>query len=406
MIGRRKMRVGMVGGGGPTSFFGAPHRRAILMDNSAELTAGALRSRPEESLAAAAELFFTRGYPDWKSLVETEAGLPDSERIDYLTIVTPNDAHFGPAAAAASAGFGILCEKPLTTTLDEARRLHALVLAQEIPFIVAHTYTGYPMVMLARELVMEGEIGEIRKVESWYPQGWLATRREDEGHKQATWRVDPVKAGASGCGGDIGTHAYQFIRFAAGLHAVRVQARMKSIVPGRALDDDFIVLAELNNGAIATISASQITIGAQNDNGFRIIGTTGTLVWSHTRLRGARTLRHGPAGPALSPGCRLQLRAGLDPIVHEAPRGPSRGLPRSPCEPPSNPRVDHPSRPRRIRAPAVRTPRHRRRRGRHGLPRSRRPELDAERRLGRCSAGRIGDIGRGIPSTAHWSLHR
>jgi predicted dehydrogenase len=274
----------MVGGGGPSSFFGAPHRRAILMDNSAELAAGALRSRPEESIASARELFFERGYGDWKGLIESEAALPEDRRIDYLTIVTPNDAHFGPAAAAAEAGFGILCEKPLTTTLDEARRLSAVVLSQEVPFVLAHTYTGYPMVMLARELVAAGEIGEIRKVEAWYPQGWLATRREDEGHKQASWRVDPAKAGASGCGGDIGTHAYQFVRFVAGLHAVRLMARMKSIVPGRALDDDFTVLAELSNGSIATITASQVTIGAQNDNGFRIIGTTGTLAWSHTEF--------------------------------------------------------------------------------------------------------------------------
>src|SRR5262245_56225562 len=160
MTGRRKLRVGMIGGGGPSSFFGAPHRRAILMDNSAELTAGAPRSHPEQSLASASELFFTRGYPDWKTLIESESALPESERIDYVTIVTPNDAHFGPAEAAASAGFGILCEKPLTTTLDEARRLQAVVLAREVPFIVAHTYTGYPMVMLARELVRNGEIGE------------------------------------------------------------------------------------------------------------------------------------------------------------------------------------------------------------------------------------------------------
>jgi predicted dehydrogenase len=284
MNSRRKMRVGMVGGGGPSSFFGAPHRRAILMDNSAELTAGALRSRPEESITAAGELFFTRGYADWQALLDGEMAQPDDRRIDYVTIVTPNDAHFGPAAAAAGAGLGILCEKPLTTTLDQARRLLAIVLSQEVPFIVAHTYTGYPMVMLAREMVRNGDIGEIRKVEAWYPQGWLATRREDEGHKQASWRVDPVKAGASGCGGDIGTHAYQFVRFVAGLHAVRLMARMKSIVPGRALDDDFTVLSELNNGAIATITASQITIGAQNDNGFRVIGTTGTLSWSHTHF--------------------------------------------------------------------------------------------------------------------------
>ncbi|APW61143.1 Gfo/Idh/MocA family protein [Paludisphaera borealis] len=281
---RCKMRVGMVGGGGPASFFGAPHRRAILMDNSAELTAGALRSRADESLASADELFFTRGYPDWSSLVEAESALPDDQRIDYLTIVTPNDAHFGPAEAAAQAGIAVLCEKPLTTNLDEARRLHATVKAAEIPFIVAHTYTGYPMVMLARELVRDGRIGEIRKVEAWYPQGWLASRREEEGNKQASWRTDPAQAGASGCGGDIGSHAYEFVRFVAGLRAVKLSARMKSIVPGRALDDDFTVLAELNNGAIATITASQITIGAQNDNGFRIIGTAGTLSWRHTHF--------------------------------------------------------------------------------------------------------------------------
>jgi predicted dehydrogenase len=282
MISRRKMRVGMIGGGGPFSFSGAPHRRAILMDNSAELTAGALRSKPDEAIASASDLFFARGYADWQSLIATEAALPESERIDYVTIVTPNDAHFGPAAAAVAAGLPIVCEKPLTTTLDEARRLHALVISQEVPFILAHTYTGYPMVMLARELVQEGEIGEIRKVEAWYPQDWLSARRQDERQKQASWRLDPARAGASGCGGDIGIHAYQFVRFVAGLHAVRLLARMKSIVPGRAVDDDFTVLAELNNGAIATITASQITTGAQNDNGFRIIGTTGTLIWSHT----------------------------------------------------------------------------------------------------------------------------
>jgi predicted dehydrogenase len=284
MNSRRKLRVGMIGGGGPVSFRGAPHRRAILMDNSAELSAGALRSKPDDSLAAAADLFFTRGYADWQSLIASESSLPESERIDYLTIVTPSSAHFGPAETAASAGLPLVCEQPLTTTLDEARALHALVVSHEVPFIAAHTYTGYPMVMLARELVREGEIGEIRKVEAWYSQGWLSRRREDERPRQSFWRVDPTGAGVSGCGGDLGTHAYQFVRFVAGLHAVRLLARMKSIVPGRPLDDDFTVLAELNNGAIATITASQITTGAQNDNGFRIMGTTGTLVWSHTHF--------------------------------------------------------------------------------------------------------------------------
>jgi predicted dehydrogenase len=287
-MSQRKLRVGMVGGGGPANFFGGPHRRAILLDNSAELTAGALRSQGDQALESARELYFTRGYPGWEALIKGEAALAESARIDYLTIVTPNDAHFGPAEAAAGAGIAVLCEKPLTTTLDEARRLHAAVASKNLPFIVAYTYTGFPMVMLARELVHGGAIGEVRKVEAWYPQGWLATKLEAEGQKQASWRVDPAKAGASGCGGDIGTHAYEFVRFVAGRHATRLRGRLKTFVPGRALDDDFTVLAELDNGGIATISASQITIGAQNDNGFRVCGTTGTLEWSitdHTVLK-------------------------------------------------------------------------------------------------------------------------
>lgn len=284
----RKLRVAMVGGGGPANFFGGPHRRAILLDNSAELTAGALRSTPEESLASARELFFSRGYPNWETLINKEAALPAEERIDYVTIVTPNDAHFGPAEAASAAGFGVLCEKPLTTTLAEARLLHQTAVTHNTPFVVAYTYTGFPMVMLAKELIRDGKIGEVRKVEAWYPQGWLATKLEAEGQKQAAWRVDPKKSGASGCGGDIGTHAYEFVRFVAGLKATRLRGRLKTFVPGRALDDDFTVLAELDNGGIATVAASQITIGAQNDNGFRVSGTTGTLEWSitdHTILK-------------------------------------------------------------------------------------------------------------------------
>jgi len=149
------------------------------------------------------------------------------------------------------------------------------------------------MVMLAREIVRGGEIGEIRKVEAWYPQGWLAGRTEDMGVQQAQWRVDPKKSGASGCGGDIGTHAYEFVRFVAGLSAVQVQARLHTFVKGRALDDDFTVLARLNNGGLATIAASQVTIGAQNDNGFRVIGDKGTVEWSITDHLSLRVYKPG-----------------------------------------------------------------------------------------------------------------
>jgi predicted dehydrogenase len=278
----------MVGGGGPANFFGGPHRTAILMDNTAELTAGALRSSAQGSLDSARELHFTRGYPDYQTLVRDEAKLPEGERIDYVTIVTPNDSHYAVAKASLEAGFAVLCEKPLTLTLEESQDLVRIARDRDIPFVVAYTYTGLPMVMLARELVQGGRIGKVRKVEAWYPQGWLAGRTEDAGVQQAQWRVDPSKSGASGCGGDIGTHAYEFVRFVAGLSAVQVQARLHTFVQGRRLDDDFTVLARLNNGGLATIAASQVTIGAQNDNGFRVIGEEGTVEWSmldHLSLR-------------------------------------------------------------------------------------------------------------------------
>lgn len=280
MAESRKLRVGMVGGGGPGNFFGAPHRRAILLDNSAELTAGALRSDPKGSLEAAKEHFFTRGYSDYQTMLREEANLPTDQRIDYVTIVTPNDSHYAVAKASLEAGFSVLCEKPLTLTLEESVDLVALAKKTKLPFSVAYSYTGLPMVMLARELVHSGEVGTIRKVEAWYPQGWLATPLEESGQQQASWRVDPSRSGASGAGGDIGTHAYEFVRFVAGLSAVQVQARLHTFVPGRRLDDDFTVLARLENGALATIAASQITIGAQNDNGFRVIGDKGRVEWS------------------------------------------------------------------------------------------------------------------------------
>jgi predicted dehydrogenase len=290
MAERRKLRVGMVGGGGPGNFFGAPHRRAILMDNSADLIAGALRSSAQGSLESARELFIPRGYPDYQTMVREETKLGD-ERIDYCTVVTPNDSHHPVAKAFVEAGIPVLCEKPLTLTLDEAVDLAKAVKKANVPFVVAYSYTAFQMVMLAREMVRNGDVGQVRKVEAWYPQGWLASQLEAEGQQQASWRVDPAKSGASGCGGDIGTHAYEFVRFVAGLTAKRVQARLKTFVPGRRLDDDFTVFAELDNGGIATVAASQVTIGAQNDNGFRIIGDKATLEWTitdHTHLRLAR----------------------------------------------------------------------------------------------------------------------
>jgi predicted dehydrogenase len=225
-------------------------------------------------------LFFTRGYQDFETMIREESRLPTNQRIDYVTIVTPNDSHYAAAKAALEGGFPVLCEKPLTLTLEESQDLVRIQKQTGLPFVVAYTYTGLPMVMLAREFVRNGDIGKVRKVEAWYPQGWLAGRTEDQGVQQAEWRVDPKKSGASGCGGDIGTHAYEFVRFVAGLSAVQVQGRLHTFVKGRRLDDDFTVLARLDNDALATITASQVTIGAQNDNGFRVIGENGRIEWS------------------------------------------------------------------------------------------------------------------------------
>lgn len=327
MAVQRKLRVGMVGGGGPSNFFGGPHRTAILMDNAAELTAGALRRDPRGSIEEAQRLHFTRGYPDYQTMFREEAALPADQRIDYVTVVTPNATHYEVAKAALEAGFPVLCEKPLTFTLEQSKDLVRLADQSGLPFIVAYTYTAFPMVMLAREMVRRGDIGEVRKVEAWYPQGWLATRLEDTGMQQVAWRVDPAVAGQSNCGGDIGTHAYEFARFVAGRTAVQVQARMPRVVEGRVLDDDFSVFARLDNGGIATFTASQITVGAMNDNGFRVIGSKGRIEWSIMdfinlyvyKLEGPLTVyRMGgdPVPPIMQP--YLRLPGGHPEGFHEA----------------------------------------------------------------------------------------
>jgi predicted dehydrogenase len=196
-----------------------------------------------------------------------------------VTIVTPNNAHFAPARDFVKAGIPVLCEKPVTLAVSEAEELASLVAKKKVPFVLAHTYTGHPMMMYARELVQRGAIGGVRKVESWYRQGWLATALEKTGQKQAGWRTDPGRSGMSGCGGDIGTHAFIAATWVTGLEVTRVSARLNTFVEGRQLDDDFNAIAELSNGGTAVISATQIAVGYRNDNGFRVFGTTGSIEW-------------------------------------------------------------------------------------------------------------------------------
>jgi predicted dehydrogenase len=271
-----KLKAAMIGGGGGGAFFGRVHERAACLDGTREIVAGALRSTPEASMEAAKE-WGIQGYPDHESLIKA---WQDGElELDYAIIATPNNAHFAPAMACVEAGLPVMCEKPITFTVEEAETLAQAVKTKDVPFVLAHTYTGHPMMMFARELVRQGDIGEIRKVDAWYNQGWLATALEGEDQQQAAWRTNPERTGISNCGGDIGTHAFIAATWVTGLNVKKVSARLNSFVPGRVLDDDFNVIAELENGGTALITATQIAVGYRNDNGFRIFGTKGSLEW-------------------------------------------------------------------------------------------------------------------------------
>lgn len=272
----QKLKVGMIGGGGGGSFFGKVHLRAVCLDGTREVVAGALRSNPRAAMRAAKE-WGIQGYRDFQSMLDAyKSGALD---LDYAVIVTPNHAHFAPAMACIEAGLPVVCEKPMTLTVEESMALSRLAKRKRIPFVLAHTYTGHPMMMLARELAACGELGEIRKIEAWYTQGWLAEALEESGQQQASWRTDPKRTGISNCGGDIGTHAFVAATWVTGLKVKRVSARLNSFVEGRKLDDDFNVIAEMNNGATALITATQIAIGYKNDNGFRVFGSKGSMEW-------------------------------------------------------------------------------------------------------------------------------
>ena len=276
----QKLRVAMIGGGGPESFFGGVHQRAIALDATRELVAGALRSDPAKALAAA-DAMGVQGYPDYRAMLDDIVS--GKLTIDYVTVVTPNHVHYEPVKAFLENGIPVVCEKPMTMTVAEAEELGQLVEQNDVPFLLAHTYTGHPMMMLARQWVADGMIGEIRKVESWYLQGWLADPLEKEEVKQAAWRTDPARAGLSCCGGDIGTHAFVAATWVTGLAVSRVSARLNTFVSGRSLDDDFNTVCELENGATALINATQIAIGHKNDHGFRIYGNRGSLEWHQER---------------------------------------------------------------------------------------------------------------------------
>src|SRR2546422_1556327 len=274
----RRLRLGMVGGG-PGSFIGAVHRIAARLDDRFELVAAALSSNPERSRAAALELHIVaeRAYGSFAEMAAAEAKRPD--RIDAVSIVTPNHLHFAPAKAFLEAGIHVICDKPLTTTVEDAVALAQMVRRSGLIFGLTHNYTGYPLVRQAREMIEAGELGRIRVVQVEYAQDWLTTALETTGQKQAAWRTDPAQSGPGGSLGDIGTHAYNIARFVTGLRCDQVAADVSIFVPGRRLDDNVQVLLRFEGGARGMLWASQVATGNENNLRLRVYGEKAGLEW-------------------------------------------------------------------------------------------------------------------------------
>lgn len=279
MLGRT-LKMGMVGGG-PGAFIGAVHRKASRMDGGIDLVGGAFDINPRKSKQMAAELCLNkkRCYGDYEEMIEKELKLPEGERMDFISICTPNNWHFPIAKACLEAGFHVMCEKPMTFTIKESRDLIQIVRKTRRVFGLMHNYTGYPMVKLARDMVKNGEIGKIRKIVVKYPQGWLATALEQAGQQQASWRTDPKQSGSSGCGGDIGTHAENLAEYITGLKMTHLCADLTAFVKGRKLDDDVNCLVKFTGGAHGVLHASQIAIGEENNIAIWIYGDKKSLEW-------------------------------------------------------------------------------------------------------------------------------
>jgi predicted dehydrogenase len=278
---KRKLRMGMIGGG-KDAFIGAIHRIAANMDGLTELVCGALSIHTDLAKLSGEMLFLApeRTYLNFEEMLEREGGMPEQKRIDFVTIVTPNFAHFAPAMMALEKGFNVVIEKPITISLDEAKQLREKVKETGLLLCLTHTYSGYPMVKQARQMVKEGLFGKIRKIWVEYPQGWLSKLSEREGNAQAAWRTDPKKSGKSGCMGDIGTHAAHLAEYISGLQISQLCADLNIMVEGRALDDDGNVLLKFNNGAAGVLMASQVAAGEENALKIRIYGELGGLEWS------------------------------------------------------------------------------------------------------------------------------
>ena len=277
---KRKLKMGMLGGG-PGAFIGEVHRKALRIDGNFEIVAGAFDIDPEKSKQTGNELGLnsSRVYDDYQKMIEGELSLSKEERIDFVSITTPNNWHFPMARDFLKAGFNVMCEKPMTISVDEALELEALVKETGKVFGLMHTYTGYPMVKLGKDLVSKGELGDIRKVVVRYPQGWLTTALEKTGQMQASWRTDPKQTGAGGSIGDIGIHAANLAEYFTGLDITEISADITSFVEGRPVDDDANSLLRFNNGAKGILYCSQIAVGEENNLAIWIHGTKKSIEW-------------------------------------------------------------------------------------------------------------------------------
>lgn len=277
---KRKLRMGMVGGG-LTSFIGPVHRKAVGIDGEIELVCGAFSVVPGESKATGQALYLDpkRVYETYQEMFEKESQLPADQRMDFVSVVTPNHVHFGPAKMALEYGFHVIVEKPIAFSVDEAKVLRKLVDKTGLILGLTHTYTGYPLVKEARQMVRAGKLGKIRKVFVEYPQGWLSTAAEKSGNAQASWRTDPKQSGMGGAIGDIGTHAANLAEYITGNKITEVCAMLNTVVKGRNLDDDSSMLLRFDNGASGILMATQVAAGEENDLNIRIYGEHGGLEW-------------------------------------------------------------------------------------------------------------------------------
>ena len=311
---KKRLRLGMIGGG-QGAFIGAVHRLSARMDDKYEFLAGCLSSTPEKAELSAKELGLdlTRSYPDYKTMAEQESQRDDG--VEVVSIVTPNHMHAGPAIEFLNKGIHVICDKPMTATMDDAHELMRAIKSSKAHFFLTHNYSGYPVIREMRSLVKNGELGNLRIVKGAYLQGWLGSKEEDSGsNKQAEWRTDPKRSGAAGAVGDIGSHTMHLLEFVTGLKCESVAADLTTFVQGRQLDDDASIMIRMSENVKGNLSISQIATGQENNFTISIYGEKGAIHWAQENPNYARFSRVGKADQIITRGGAIQNENSYAPI--------------------------------------------------------------------------------------------